>query len=604
MKSKKATIKSSEFHRPRIKSGLKPSFAANDSRSKRGVALLVVLFIVMTVTILSLGFLSQSDVELACGENMILRTKMDYLAESGLEHAKGLILNPQEVDTEYWTGDERQQLVAGSYDYYDVNVVKLGWCNYQISCEGYKEKDGEKVGCSRLNAELRLDPCIALWTGLNTTIFDGMTIDGDVYCSGTLTNNSTIDGDVFSNVLNGVGSKTGQEMPVADLALEWPRVTVADFTTQYPTVILGASVSEQTIGPYNPVRVCYHYGDLELAGDAIINGMLVVEGNLKVEGNGNILRAEKNLPALLITSDVIIENDSQLDIEGLAVVNGEMQINAGTADVTILGGLFVEKAIVETTEDSSGNANHAKLYNSPIWRPSGGYVDGALEFDGVDNKVEDTTASTYLNGLSAITVSLWVKSDVIDQDRGIFFTSVPSDSDEELGIRYDKTGAFGGGVNGIKASIRTTSGYTQIESSPNVQTTDWQHLAMVWETGFGLKLYINGQLNELAYDRGPKSGTIEGVEKFMLGRGAKGKYWDGLLDDVRIYNRALDASEIYPIPSEVGLVGHWKLDEEGNSNLSITAAPAKTGIMTWSEEGVSEKWGQAAGAFFRSITRI
>ena len=58
--------------------------------NQKGTALLVVLFIVMAITILSLGFLSRSDVELACGENMILKTKMDYLAESGLEHAKDL----------------------------------------------------------------------------------------------------------------------------------------------------------------------------------------------------------------------------------------------------------------------------------------------------------------------------------------------------------------------------------------------------------------------------------------------------------------------------------------------------------------------------------
>ncbi len=66
-------------------------------KKRKGVALLVVLFIVMAITILSLGFLSRSDIELACGENMILRTQMDYLAESGLEHARGLILNPQDI---------------------------------------------------------------------------------------------------------------------------------------------------------------------------------------------------------------------------------------------------------------------------------------------------------------------------------------------------------------------------------------------------------------------------------------------------------------------------------------------------------------------------
>lgn len=105
--------------------------------NRRGAALLVVLFIVMAITVASLGFLSRSDVELACGRNMVLRTQMDYLAESGLEHARGLILNPQDVDSEYWTGAEAQQLVAGSTEYYDLEVVRddsdpMDRCNYTI----------------------------------------------------------------------------------------------------------------------------------------------------------------------------------------------------------------------------------------------------------------------------------------------------------------------------------------------------------------------------------------------------------------------------------------------------------------------------------------
>ena len=94
----------------------------------------MVLFIVMVITVLSLGFLSRSDVELACGRNMVLRTQMDYLAESGLEHARGLILNPQDVAAEYWTGAAGQQLVAGSDDYYDVEVIRDSndYCNYII----------------------------------------------------------------------------------------------------------------------------------------------------------------------------------------------------------------------------------------------------------------------------------------------------------------------------------------------------------------------------------------------------------------------------------------------------------------------------------------
>jgi len=136
----------------------------------RGVALLVVLFIVMAITILSLGFLSRSDVELACGENMILRTQMDYLAESGLEHARGLLLNPPDPNAGYWMGDDAQQLYSGN-DYYNVDVNQLPLvdpcdpdvCDYEIICTAYREKAGERVGESVLKAELHIDPNTAYW---------------------------------------------------------------------------------------------------------------------------------------------------------------------------------------------------------------------------------------------------------------------------------------------------------------------------------------------------------------------------------------------------------------------------------------------------------
>src|SRR4030042_5706891 len=188
----------------------------NTNRNKKvrpGVALLVVLFIVMAITILSLGFVSKSDVELACGQNMILRTEMDYLAESGLEHARGLILNPQDVSTEFWMGGTGLQLTSGS-DFYDVRVVRDAndFCNYIIDCNSYRLQGGDTISRSSVRATLRLDPCIAYWAGSDTTVSSKMAINGDVYCGGTLTNNGTINGDVFAAIpIAGTGITKGQE---------------------------------------------------------------------------------------------------------------------------------------------------------------------------------------------------------------------------------------------------------------------------------------------------------------------------------------------------------------------------------------------------------
>ena len=63
----------------------------------------MVLLIVVAITILATGFLAGADTELACGANTLLRMQMDQLAQSGLEHARGLVLHPQDVPADFWS---------------------------------------------------------------------------------------------------------------------------------------------------------------------------------------------------------------------------------------------------------------------------------------------------------------------------------------------------------------------------------------------------------------------------------------------------------------------------------------------------------------------
>ncbi len=91
-----------------------------NDRGRRGVALLMVLFIVLAVTVIAAGFIARTDVELACGQNMLMEVQLKHLAESGLEHARGILTRPQGAESSLpWTWNW-QQLLAGSPDYYDV----------------------------------------------------------------------------------------------------------------------------------------------------------------------------------------------------------------------------------------------------------------------------------------------------------------------------------------------------------------------------------------------------------------------------------------------------------------------------------------------------
>lgn len=178
-------------------------------------------------------------------------------------------------------------------------------------------------------------------------------------------------------------------------------------------------------------------------------------------------------------------------------------------------------------------------------RWSCGVIDGALEFDGINDYVEDADGEDYINGLTAFTISVWIQSDTIGTNRGIILGEVPS-NDDVFSLRHDALGKYGGGTNGINAGFRVSGNDQQIESSANVQTTGWQHLAVTWSSGNQLALYIDGRIDSPRYNDIAQTGSISGLETLFIGRGPKSSadVWDGRIDDIRIYDYALDPTEI------------------------------------------------------------
>lgn len=200
----------------------------------------------------------------------------------------------------------------------------------------------------------------------------------------------------------------------------------------------------------------------------------------------------------------------------------------------------------------SGGANHDGVITGATWtNPGYNNKKFCLDFDGVNDEINDLDGGDYLNGLSAITFSLWIKSDLTNVDKGIFFCKAPTQQDQELGIRYDKQGWATGGKNLIKFCIQTSGGTTQVETEDDTQTTDWQHLVIIWDgtTDGKIYLWINGIVapynpGTKPGDSGPVFGTISGCDKIMWGNGTKNQHWDGKMDEMRVYNRALSEDEI------------------------------------------------------------
>jgi len=338
--------------------------------NRQGVVLLVILFIVMTVTVVSLGFIARSDVELSCGVNMAMKGQMDYLAQSGLEHARGIILSPQDVDDDYWKGDTQLQLDNGSDDYYDISILRTNYCNYQIQGQAYRSQSGQQISSSKLQANLRLDPCIALRAGGNWFSETGFIVNGDVYVKGELAGSATINGDAFAkNSIDDTVNITGSENEDEDNEIiPFPNLNSEDFRNSY--YIGGDSYSPYTINNFmplvgsfwtsvsNPAGVCYCDGDLIIASDTLIYGTLVVKGDLTINGTNIQISATKNFPALIVTGRLELVSDSQSEIWGLVQIkdrirgiNGAGNFGGSNVRFTVNGSVFINDNNIEGLSD-------------------------------------------------------------------------------------------------------------------------------------------------------------------------------------------------------------------------------------------------------------
>lgn len=181
-----------------------------------------------------------------------------------------------------------------------------------------------------------------------------------------------------------------------------------------------------------------------------------------------------------------------------------------------------------------------------------------------------TYSSPVTNGLSAITVVALIKSDSTSTDRGFFHTQaagITAGSDNAVSCRYDSSGAGGGGSNLLKMAVQHSLPATQqLESSNNSQTTGFQSVIFHWASGEQIALYLDGVQDTPTSNSAGSSGTTTNAAEVWMHRGAKdnANAWNGVVYELRIYNRKLAENEIISIANmngadgiKDGLILHW-----------------------------------------------
>ena len=550
----------------------------------KGIVLIIILMLVAAITIVALGFIVRGDTELLCGQNMEMAARLSYLAESGLAHARGLIMYPQDINIDGWSATG-QQLVSGT-DYYDVNVTKISDCNWQITSSAYRQVSGGRTAQNSLTALMRLNPAIAFWSGASVLLTQAANITGDVYCNGVLTNLGTINGDCFADSLTG-NPVTGAVKAKTDLQLSRPTISSSILTSNFTTqTISDSNLNNTTLS--GATQVYYRNGNLEIKKGVIINGCLVVDGNLTVSNIGNIINAQKNVPALYVSGNLIIKENAAMDCNGLVFVDGRIEAPICNRTLNVTGSLWTDEGIRHIVPDYSGNGYDGIVNGDCAW--VAGKIGGAINFDGNGDFIDIGNAS-QLNLTNNITVSAWIKVTAFDKPSQAIVTK---GNDSWQLRRYAST-------NNIEFCISDSD---KIHSNVNVNDGQWHYIAGTFD-GETINLYVDSILPVTA---GASDNINSNSSPVYIGEnsGAPGKYFNGAIDDVRVYKEALNLIDITSIiaggsPKADKLVGWWTMDWS-NSSTTVKASPTKAAIYHW-PGGVKDRWSPAAGAFYKSITR-
>lgn len=195
--------------------------------------------------------------------------------------------------------------------------------------------------------------------------------------------------------------------------------------------------------------------------------------------------------------------------------------------------------------DRSNNRNHGTMSGftaSSDWVVDGGY---ALNFDGTNNYVVSTNGNQFEESVRdrQFSFSGWFKTATAGFGT-VFSAGVTATQDPSLFLRADATNN-----TLLQFFIRNGSGTVNfsITSTSAVNTDKWIHVAAInGGTGtVGARLYINGieEASQASYS----GNTATTWDRFGIGatiRSTIGTYFNGCMDDVRLYNRALTASEV------------------------------------------------------------
>jgi len=255
----------------------------------------------------------------------------------------------------------------------------------------------------------------------------------------------------------------------------------------------------------------------------------------------------------------------------------------GSTSAELIGRWKLDEGSGTTAADSIGD-NDGTLYGDTSWAE--GILDGALSFDG-DGDYVDCGNDPIFNPSESFSITLWAyindwgdpwgRSMIGkggDQDRGGW--SVRRFSDDTIDF-------CGAGLTGDGSGEGENHNMNSTTAPP---LNEWFHIACVYDVNNMAYIYINGEVDRERATTGAVVATDASVYLGTRGNtagtapdGWGASFFDGMLDDVRFYDHALEETELGPImEGKVELPG--PLAARPNPADGATGVPMDT-ALSW-----------------------
>ena len=321
-------------------------------------------------------------------------------------------------------------------------------------------------------------------------------------------------------------------------------------------------------------------------------GGTIVDGISDSSGTWNASKSEMPTGLTMKINDI---EKIKISKDGDITNSGDTIINQPTFDDYSISGLVgwwkLDESSGNTAIDSSGNGNNGTNNGATVTAAGyDGTNNGAYSFDGSNDYITNSTlvnsSMTSFFGRDAFTISLWINSSVSPSTTPRAAINVGGKIGLQWGhgqSQYWQSWIVQRGTSGQSGGAVNNDGYGVAKYTNTFILNTWYHIVGTFD-GVYLKAYLNGSLNASTPLHG--SGQLNApIRDLYIGSNlTNSSFFNGSIDDVRIYNRVLTSEEVYKLyyKPEGNLtitnlisgtdknlpVAYWKMDESTGTRIS------------------------------------